>query len=245
MAIMKLFTSLVEKEKGEKMDSDFARDAKPGDIVLWRGKRSDILYAGIQMFTYSPYNHASVYDSDGWTIGAGAWGTGYEGMSKDEGLDLFRVVNYTDELGQAILSGAKSKIGHAYSYEQGFVFPFLSKERIKKLSKDDMHNCSEMVALACKDAGVNLINIKIGSEAIIAPADIGRGKKLKYIGTYWKGKLYSTDEIAMRNVYSEEIQGSQTSLAAKAIVSLFKGWSKRDEFYQKMFAENMYLEKRS
>lgn len=239
MAIMKLFTFLVKKTIGKRFESDFTNDAQPGDVVLYRGKRSKILCAGIQLFTSSAYNHVSIYDKDGWTIGAGAFGTTYENFPQTEAYDIFRLSKVDAETQAKILEAAKSKIGRAYSYEGGFIFPFLSSKRIKKLSLDRMHNCSEMVALSYKDAGKDLINIKIGQEAIIAPADIARSKKLEYIGTYYKGKLYSRE---LRNIYSPELQGSKTNIFAKIIIFLFKKWSKRDEFYSDMFVNDIYLE---
>jgi len=239
MAIMKLFTFLVRKKIGKRFESDFTNDAQVGDVVLYRGKRGKILCAGIQLFTSSPYNHVSVYDKDGWTIGAGAFGTTYEDFPKKEALDVYRLIDVDVDTQTKILENAKNKIGRAYSYEQGFIFPFLSSKRIKKLSLDRMHNCSEMVAVSYKEAKKDLINIKIGQEAIIAPADIARSKKLKYIGTYYKGKLYSRE---LKNVYSPELQGNKANFSARVIIFLFKKWSKRDEFYSDMFVNDIYLE---
>lgn len=240
---MKLFTFLVKKEKDARIESDFTNDAQKGDMVLWRGSRSNIIAAGIELFTYSPYCHASIYDSDGWTIGAGAWGTGYEDLQKSENCDLFRYFDPTENEQTKVMIGARSRIGHAYSYEQGFAFPFISKNRLKKLALDDMHNCSEMASLCYKDAGITLIDIESGIESGTAPADIGRAKKLKYIGTYKAGKLYTRDE-SIRNQHSDELEGAKASVIAKIIIWLFKKWSKRDEFYKKMFDNNEYLAKK-
>ncbi len=108
---------------------------REGDVVLFRGKKTDILSAGICYFTKSPYTHAEIYVGDGWSLGASLNGVSLNntigsgkvmGMSSSGWLDIYRYKGGMSKIQERVLLGkAYQQLAKPYAIIDGVIgFPW-------------------------------------------------------------------------------------------------------------------------
>ena len=155
---IQLFDPPILRTKGLVYDSEAARRLRPGDILLWRGSKSDPLAAAIMLFTDSPYSHAELYMGGGWSIGSEVNGVGYNpAMGTGRNLSppteaWVDVVRYKGEIDrsqlQALLGAAESQLDKPYGIVDGVLgFPWPGKRSRMLRSTYASYGCSELVVL--------------------------------------------------------------------------------------------------
>ena len=220
-------------------DTEATKVLKEGDVVLFRGKKTDVLSAGICYFTKSPYTHAEIYVGDGWSLGASLNGISLndtlgsgkiKGMSSSAWLDIYRYrggLNKTQE--RIVLGKAYQQIAKPYAIIDGVIgFPWPSRAKLAHRGAYAAFGCSEFVSFCFEKAGVPL---SPNAPPLVAPADLGQSPQLEYVCSVYNGKL-RTDKRQFANKHDPETQPGKWHWLSRLLVNWFiKPTSVRDEFY--------------
>lgn len=220
-------------------DCDLVRDVQPGDIIVYRfGSKDDFTGGIISHMTSSPYSHAELHIKDGHDISATSHGIGFVDLFQNNikgkkaviggiqpfNVDVFRLKGGLSREQRLIIEAkAFESLLMPYDYINLAWFNYFTPEGAAKRAGNEAYICSEHVAWAYNNAGIDLI--KDRPESIEAPADIGRSDVLEYIGTYVEGVKLQDD---LRNKFLDEEYSNLQKL-----ISTFMGlFSKKDEYYQ-------------
>lgn len=237
------------KRNFEVPDCDLAKDVKPGDIVLYRfGGKDDFTGGIISHMTSSPYSHAEIHIKEGHNVSATSHGIGFVDLFRNNikgkkaviggiqpfNVDVFRLKgDLTRDQRLIIESKVYKSLLMPYDYINLAWFNYLTESGAAKRAGNDSYICSEHVAWAYSNAGIDLI--KDRPESIEAPADIGRSDTLEYIGTYVEGRKLKDD---FRNRFMDE-ENSNLQKLISTFIGLF---TKKDEYYQGVALNKSLLE---
>jgi len=149
------------------------QNAAPGDILLFHHARKFNLL--ITWLTRSNFYHVAIYQGDSHVVEARPRGVVSRDLNGPDGDRYFDVVPAPQQKGKAALEWAESQIGADYDKSDAVVItldqlfrlrlaPLLRRKRVKTLSGDDavpetqaqQYSCGEFVALAFRNAGVEL-----------------------------------------------------------------------------------------
>jgi len=215
------------------IDSHLSRLLQPGDIVLYRALGYQMLGGLITDITDSPYSHCEVYARDGWTIEAGVDGVSYsDGMHGYKGgVDVFRWKGGLSEpQKKGIVTVAEHEIGEPYQYTLLLLFPYLSRKAIARRAALHSFICSELVAHAYAENGLNSCDNN-EPDAADAPADFGYSPNLEWLGCYVEARR---TEKARRNAWCDEIQGRKNLFDRALVALLVNPYSMKDDYYKKL-----------
>jgi hypothetical protein len=147
--------------------------AKPGDILLFNNaKKFNLL---ITWLTRSHYYHVGIYQGNSHVVESRPRGVISRDLNGPDGDRSFDVISAPQGKGKAALAWAESQIGADYDKSDAVVItldqlfklrlaPLLRHKRVKTLSGDEavpeaeaqQYSCGEFVALAFRNAGVEL-----------------------------------------------------------------------------------------
>lgn len=210
-----------------------------GDVLLFRGAKNDLLSAGICVFTYSPYAHAELYVTDGWSIGAEENGISYNDSivtgidhrtSGPAWIDVFRYKGgLSPRQKMDLVDEDKAQLGKPYGILPGIVeFAWPSRKEYAARSAYASFGCSMLVSFCYQQIGLPL---SPSPAPLVAPADLGRSSKLEYQFSVYKGR--KEDRSQYVNKEDPEVQPGKwnwlSNLFEKLIV---EPTSSRREFYK-------------
>lgn len=222
------------------LDHSFLQMLQPGDIILYRlSGPKDFPGSVISHMTSSPYNHIEVHVFDGYDISAGTGGVTFIDLYRANVLGSLKVdvLRLKDGLSREqrliILSKMFQSLLKPYDYIKLIGFPFLKDKVALRRAGNDAYICSELVAWAYKNAGIDLI--KGRPESIEAPVDISRSNVLEYVGTFSRG-------IKMGGDYRNEFFKQETTNLARFVAEFMGLLSQKDEYYRGLYLNKTLLE---
>jgi hypothetical protein len=216
-----------------RIESDLTSLLEPGDIVLYRALGHQVLGGLITDITDSPYSHCEVYARDGWTIEAGVDGVSYsDGMHGYKGgVDILRWKGgLTEDQKKRVVMAAEREIGDPYQYTLLLLFPFLSRKALARRAAIHSFICSELVAHAYAENGLNSCD-NGELDAADAPADFGYSRNLDWLGCYVTAEK---NDQARRNLWNDQIQGRRNSFDKALVALLVNPFSMKTDYYEKL-----------
>ena len=209
-----------------KYDSELVQSLLEGDILLYRSLNEELVGSAISEFTRSPYSHAEIYVGDGWSVSASSIGLKFVDTLNTGFIDVLRVPGgLTAEQKAVILERCRDTLGYPYEYLLLVGFPFWGSRAAAARAENQSYICSEHVAWAYQEAGIELVTGR--ARSMIAPADLAHATNLLWLGS-WRNGTRVAD--AVPNV-RHRLQGPPNWLAKLAIRALADPFSLKDEYY--------------